>query len=160
MKTQRAAIIMDHITVHVTRVTLAMALSALTSTSAKKVTTIVIPMPNAQILSVEFNVLVEMVLKVMEPCALILMNVPTDSTTVTIIVIATIQLAHSLVAVKTDSLARAVSARISMNAKKVWTTVTRMPAARTKKADLNANVSQVSLEMVSIAMIQSLLQLF
>ena len=70
----------------------------------------------------------------------------------TIIVIATILLAHSLVAVKMDSLARAVSARISMNAKKVWTIVTKTPAARTKKADSNADVSQVSLEMVSIAM--------
>ena len=49
---------------------------------------------------------------------LILMSVPTNRPTAMIIVIATILLPHPLVAVKTDSPARAVSARISMNAKK------------------------------------------
>lgn len=67
----------------------------------------------------ELNVLVEMILKLMEEHVLILMSVPTIRTKVMMIVIAILQLTPPLVAVKTDSPARAVSARISMNAKKM-----------------------------------------
>ena len=64
-----------------------------------------------------------------------------NSTVVMIQVIATIPLVHSLVVVKIDSSAIVVSAKISMSARKVWITVTRMPPVPTKKAASNANVS-------------------
>ena len=79
------------------------------------------------------NVLVEKVLKATEQLALISMSVPMDSTIVMIQVIATIPLVHSLVVVGMDSSARVVSAKISMSARKVWITVTRMPPVPTKK---------------------------
>ena len=120
MRMQRIAIITVHMVAHVTTALLAMISSALTSTSAKKVTTILIPMLLAQTLSEGLNLLIEIVMKVMGPHLLILMNMPTNSITVIIIVIATILLAHSLVAVKTDLFVRAVSARISMNVKKTF----------------------------------------
>jgi len=96
--------------------------------------------------------LVEKVLKATEQLALISMSVPMDSTVVMIQVIATISLAHSLVVVKINSSARVVSAKISMSARKVWITVTRMPPVPTKTAASNANVSQVSWVTVSTAM--------
>ena len=94
---------MDHMTVHVTTVILVMASNVPTSTNARKASTIAIPMPNVRIASVVLNELVETASKVMEPRALISMNVPMDSTTATMIVIATIPLVHSCVAVKMDS---------------------------------------------------------
>ena len=59
-----------------------------------------------------------------------------DSTVVMTQVIATIPLVHSLVVVKINSSARVVSAKISMSARKVLITVTRMPPVPTKKKRL------------------------
>ena len=83
-RTQRVAIIMDHMTLYVIMVILAMASSVPTSTNAKIAFTIVMSTLNLQIIRAALNVLVEKVLKATEQLAMISMSVPMNSTVVMI----------------------------------------------------------------------------